>query len=161
MKKIFVLGVMLCFLLSLVTAVDMTITPQLVHLEYTDSKDVTVCVARADGSPYVGLDLMVTSQCQDLDGDEVYSLAEDGNAVGIFDASVKTSPTGADGCGEVTLTTANAMGGTFAYSINSKTSAGVVVDEEGGLAYIPEFTVLGAGAALAIAGFYIAKKRKH
>ena len=159
MKKILILTMMVLMLVGVVSAVDMTITPQLVHLDHTDSKDVTVCVTYADGSPYVGLDLSITSQCQDLDGDEACSPSEDGNAVGIFNAAVNTTPTDANGCGLVTLTTTNAAGGTFAYSVLSE-NAGVVVDSEGGLAYVPEFTVLATLVMLGAVGLFVAKKRK-
>ncbi len=159
MKKLIVLIGMVLMLMSVVVAVDMVITPELVHMDYTDSKDIEVCVYRADGSPYVGLDLYITSECQDLNGNEACDAGEVGNAVGIFDASVKTSPTDIDGCGEVTLTTTSAPGGTFAYSVNSQDGA-TVVDEEGGLAYIPEMGVIGAMLVLGGAGLFIARKRQ-
>jgi len=160
MKKILGIAALFVLLASFVSAVNMVITPQVVHLDTTDSKDVEVCVTKSNASPYAGLDLSITSICQDLNADEVCSPSENGNAVGIFDAVVKTSPTDASGCGKVTLSTTNAPGGTFAYSVLSQ-NAGVVVDEETGLAYVPEFTTIGATLALVGAGLYIYKKKKQ
>ncbi len=159
-KAIGISAVLVLLLASAAMAVDMVITPQLIHLDYTDSKDVTVCVYKADGSPYANLALSITAQCQDLNGDEVCSPAEDGNAAAIFNAAVKTSPTDANGCGEVTLTTNNAQGGTFAYHVNSMTGAGAYVDEEAGLAYIPEFTTVGAALVLLGAGAMVLRKKR-
>ena len=66
------------------------------------------------------------------------------------------------GCGVITVETYNAPGGTFAYSVNSiNVETKVVVDSEGGLAYVPEMGIVGAIAALAGAGFMVAKKRKE
>lgn len=160
MKKTLVLIPVFLLLLNVVSAVDMKITPQLVHLDHTDSKDVTVCVSKADTSPYAGLDLFITSECQDLNGDEACSPAENGNAAGFFSATVKTSPTDASGCGEVTLSTTNAAGGSFSYSVLSE-NAGVEVDSESGLAFVPEFTTVGAALALGGAGFFMYRRRKH
>ncbi|KHO46597.1 MAG: hypothetical protein QS98_C0002G0045 [archaeon GW2011_AR3] len=159
MKAIATILMVALMLVGAVSAVDMTITPQLVHLDHTDSKDVVVCVTKADNSPYTNLDLYITSECQDLDNDEVCSVAENGNAAGIFSATVKTSPTDAAGCGEVTLATNAAPGGTFAYSVLSKNGA-VDVDSEGALAYVPEFGVIAAMTVLGGAGYFIYKRRK-
>jgi len=157
MKYVLAALMALVILAASVSAVDMVITPNIVGMAETDIQEVQVCVYRADKSPYVGLDLVLGSVCQDTNGDEACG-PTDLDTDGKFTAVVKSSPTDANGCGIVELETKGVTGGDFVYQVNGY-FAEVFVNMEGGLAYVPEFGILASAAVLGLAGLFIYKKR--
>ena len=102
MKKLLTILLGFVLMLSAVSAVNMVITPEYVHLDHTDSKVVDVCVNMSDGKPYKDLVLSITAECQDLNNDHVCG-PSDLMYPAVFDAVVTSSPTNEFGCGQVTL----------------------------------------------------------
>jgi len=158
MKKILSILALFVLMASSVLATDLEITPDLVTMAPTDVEIVDVCLMASGGAPLPGKTLEVETYCKDLNSNEVCD-GGDTSFPGEFSAVVSATPTNASGCGQVTLATDGATGGTYAYKVNGKDGS-VVIATEHGLVLIPEFTTLGAGLALAGAGLYMYRKRR-
>ncbi len=158
MKKLFGILALFVLMASSVLASDLDLDPQVTTMDTTDVRTVDACITDAFDDPFVGVDLVIDTYCQDLDNNQVCNGAEGPSAE--FTPTVTSSPTDGTGCGEVTLTTAGASPGTYVYKVNGEV-ANVEVASESGLVLIPEFTTLGAGLALAGAGLYMYRKRSR
>jgi len=141
---------------------EIILNPYDVGMESDDTVYVDACIYKNDvegSTPIVGMPLVITDYCFDGNDDADCFDAVDTDT-NVFKATVVTTPTNENGCGVIMLETENAMGGSFAYVVNGMEGDNVKVQETG-TAFIPEFTVLGAGAFLAVAGVYAARKRKN
>lgn len=159
MKQLVVMTVFFVFLASFASATDLDLDPDFTTMSTTDVKVVSACLEKSGGAPDVGKELMVETYCRDMNSNEVCDGADVHFPAG-FSAIVTSSPTGGDGCGEITLTTSAASPGAYAYKVNGM-DGDIVVASEHGLVLVPEFTTLGAALALGGAGFFMYRKRKR
>ena len=156
MKKLFGILALFVLMASSVLASDLDLDPQVTTMAPTDVQTVDACITDAFDNPFVGVTLVIDTYCQDFDNNQVCN-AGDSFFPGTFTPTITGSPTGLDGCGEVTLTTSLASG-TYVYKVNGE-FASVEVASESGLVLVPEFTTIGAGLVLAGAGAYMYRKR--
>ena len=159
MRKLYGLLVLFVLMASSVLASDMDLTPQVAFMDTTDVQIVDACITDAFGNPFVGVDLSIETWCQDFDSNQVCNGA-DTFFPGTFTPVVTSTPTDGTGCGKVTLSTVSASPGQYVYKVNGQV-ASVEVASESGLVLIPEFTTIGAGLALAGAGYYMYRKRSR
>jgi len=157
MKKLASLFGLLVVLSTLAIATDSDITPAAVTMDHNDVTVVQYCVTGVtDGS----LDIVVGKVCRDLNSVTGCQAADDlATTELVVTPDTPMTVSGGNGCVDVELKTVDADG-LYYYTINGEYQ-GEVITAETGSVFVPEFTVLGAGAALAIAGAYIAKKRKN
>ena len=149
---------MLVLMVGSAVATDLTLNPEFTTMGITDAKTVDACITMSSGGPYVGVDLVVDTYCQDLNGNEVCDGA-DNILPAEFSAVVGDTPTDASGCGTIELETDGASG-MYVYKVNGE-DGGIEVAAESGLVLVPEFGVVAALTALGGAGLYIARKRKN
>ena len=81
----------------------------------------------------------------------------DENPTGELAVAALDAVTGADGCGDLQLTTTGASGN-FYYTV-SGSSGGATITRETGQALVPEMSVAAAGLALGLAGLLVWRKR--
>ena len=156
-----ILAILALFVLTVSAAVaqQMDLDPSFTTMKTTDSEAIDVCVVDFSKVPLPGVDLAIDSFCRDSDTSGVCNGGDDFAPSG-FSVAVTSTPTDSEGCGEVTITTSSAATGVYLYTVNGEV-AGVVVTSATGLVLVPEFTTLGAGLALAGAGFYMYRKRRR
>jgi hypothetical protein len=161
MKKVIaILAMMVLSLVSVMGAMDVTVTPDEVTLP-KDGSNVYVQVTVSGSSTYPR-PLKVDGYCKEVSGDP--DICDASDVIGTSEINVAVDPQ-TDGSGIATATLSwNGPGmGKYHYTICVDDGTGNCFGsgaEVTGDALIPEFTVIASLAVLGLAGVYIAKKRK-
>ncbi len=156
MTKYLVLLALLALAASPALAVDSRIVPEFTTLEPNDVELVDYCVSHA-GSPLPGTAITVTTFCKDHNGLVGCQVPPDDTGTAELSVAPLDAVTGADGCGDVQLTTTGASG-TFYYTL-SGSLGGSQITRETGTAVVPEFSTFLGAAALAASGLLVWRKK--
>jgi len=137
-------------------AVNSVLIPEVMTIEPNDVEIVEYCVSH-NGAPLAGIAIAIDEVCKDHNGIVGCQTPPDENPTGELAVAALDAVTGADGCGDLQLTTTGASGN-FYYTV-SGSSGGATITRETGQALVPEMSVAAAGLALGLAGLLVWRKR--
>lgn len=137
-------------------AVNSVLVPEVQSIEPNDVEVVQYCVSH-DGNPLAGIAIAVERVCKDHNGVIGCQVPPDEEPTAELSVVALDAVTGADGCGDVQLTS-NSASGIFHYTV-SGSSGNAEITRETGTALVPEFTTGLMALTLAAAGLLVWRKR--